>query len=120
MQIRFCGIEQQRQYEGWLRTFPRAVLLEIQPVAEMARGETREIADSERDIKVLMQRPHIKAAIDLGKKHPLVLAFNRLVLQLNTKRLEAMRTGDAEALRVAQEPLTDLGRALKTVLTAEA
>ena len=118
--LRFSGETQQREYETWLGSFPHADLLAIQPIAEMARQESEahqaHHAEEPKDIAVLMQRPHIKAAIVLGRTRPLVQAFNELVIRLNVARLQAVKSGVAEAIRQAQEPLTDLGKALRNVL----
>lgn len=117
---RFTGEAQQRDYETWLGGFPREDLLAIQPIAELARSETATLKATHehepRDMATLMQRPHIKQAIQLGKIRPMERAFNELVIKLNIARLQAVKSGQAEAMALAQEPLTDLGKALRNVL----
>ena len=106
--VRFSGEAQQREYEAWLGGFPHDDLLAIQPIAELARTETAalkaEHGEEPKDIAVLMQRPHIKAAIVLGKTRPLVHAFNELVIRLNVARLQAIKSGMDDAISRAQEP----------------
>lgn len=119
--VRFSGEAQQREYEAWLGGFPHDDLLAIQPIAELARTETAALKaehGEEKDIATIMKRPHIVAAIELGRTRPLVQAFNALVIRLNVARLQAIKSGMDDAIRRAQEPLTDLGKALRNVLKA--
>ncbi len=115
----FCGKDEQKHYETWLRSFPIDVLKVLEPITDMARVESTQNGGKidERDIATLMQRPHIKEAVCLGKQHPLVGEFNRLVIELNKRRLAAKRSGEDSQIQQAQEPLTDLGKALKRVLS---
>lgn len=112
---KFSGLAEQRQYEAWLRTFPPETVQTLKPIADKARAESA-LPHNERDIATLMKRPHIRDAVQLGAQDTWVHRFNELVIQLNTRRLDAKRSGLEAQIQAAQEPLTDLGKALNTVL----
>jgi len=100
-----------------LSSYPAELLEQLAAISRMAHEETRETPQSHApDIATLMKRPHILAAIELGKKYGRVKKFNELVIDLNKARLAAFRTGERSAIDRAQTPIADIGIALREVL----